>query len=335
MNAHPAPTAGQKALVLGFLSTVGDLEVLHEVEAHLARNRLPYSVAAFSAKVGRGNPDWVDARSVAASEYSHLIVVCGPFFQEMYARERDLFARFEHCTWIGVNLSMIAPLADLNPFDALIERDSERVARPDLSFLQVQQRVPVVGLCLATKQGEYGDRQQHAQAEAKLRALIDRSGVAVVNLDTRWPASRNDQGTANPGQFESLCARVDVMLTTRLHGMVLSLKNGTPVIAVDAIAGGDKLTTQARLLDWPEIFAASDVTPAALDQALERCLLPEARSKAQQCAQRAAAGLGFVGAAFDRALAVPPQRHPLSRPKRMWLDVVTRAKLIDRSLKRK
>ena len=42
-------------------------------------------------------------------------------------------------------------------------------------------------------------------------------------------------------EVESLIARMDVVLTTRLHGLVLALKHGVPVVAIDPIAGGAKL----------------------------------------------------------------------------------------------
>lgn len=335
LTAPPSGILNRKVLVLGFLSTVGDLEVLHEIEAHLAGMGLHYAIAAYSAKVSRGNPDWVDARTVDPQHFGHLIVVCGPFFPALFAKERDLFARFAHCTWIGVNLSMILDVQEFNPFDALLERDSERTIRPDLSFLQLPSKVAVVGLCLASRQPEYGAKQNHALAEAKLRALIARSGVAVVTLDTRWPEARNSQATANASQFESLCARVDVMLTTRLHGTVLALKNGVPVIAVDAIAGGDKLTSQAKRVGWPEIYAADSVSSADLDAALARCLQPEARVRAMDCARQAAADLADFGAEFHRALDVKTRRLPLSQPHQFWLGLMTKAKLINQKLKNK
>jgi polysaccharide pyruvyl transferase WcaK-like protein len=65
-------------------------------------------------------------------------------------------------------------------------------------------------------------------------------------------------------------------MTTRLHGMVLGLKNGVPVIAVDAVSGGDKVTRQAKVLQWPEVFAADTVSDVEL--ALDRCLAPAKQS---------------------------------------------------------
>src|SRR5437016_6221025 len=38
-----------------------------------------------------------------------------------------------------------------------------------------------------------------------------------------------------PSEVESLIARMDLVLTTRLHGMVLALKHGVPAVAVDPV----------------------------------------------------------------------------------------------------
>jgi hypothetical protein len=39
---------------------------------------------------------------------------------------------------------MLQPLDEWNPFDLLLERDSSATARPDITFLSRQPKVPVV-----------------------------------------------------------------------------------------------------------------------------------------------------------------------------------------------
>ena len=58
--------------------------------------------------------------------------------------------------------------------------------------------------------------------------------MAVVAIDTRLDANRT--GLRTPAQVESLIARTDVVVTTRLHGLVLALKNGVPAVAIDTVA---------------------------------------------------------------------------------------------------
>ncbi|MBC2835453.1 polysaccharide pyruvyl transferase family protein [Paragemmobacter straminiformis] len=325
MSANPVPVE-KRALVIGFLSTVGDIEVLSQVESRLRQRGLAYDVAPFVERVRAANSAWVDARRVDPARYTHLIVVCGPFSEFLMRQQRDIYARFANCVWIGVNLSMIDPTDRFDPFDALLERDSAKGAKPDLSLLEPVARVPVVGLCLAGRQPEYGKRQRHGLAESRLRALAQRHGAAVLDLDTKWPAWRNRQGTATPAQFESLLARVDVLLTTRLHGTVLALKNAVPVIAIDAIAGGDKVTQQARALGWPEVFDAETVSDAALDAALSRCLSPGAKAEARAAAEAAMRQLDGFDAAFAAAFEAQAGKRsaalgsPLSNEiRRRWI----------------
>ena len=75
-----------------------------------------------------------------------------------------------------------------------------------------------------------------------------------------------------PAQVEALVARADVVVSMRLHGLVLGPKSGRPVVACDPIAGGVKVTRQAVALDWPVVLPAEDVAADTLDAALTRCL---------------------------------------------------------------
>ena len=266
----PVAARSRRALVVGHLSTVGDIEVLDWVEARLAELGVPHTVSAYSWRLRDAKPGWVDGRTVDPGLYSHLVVVCGPLDPAQFRSEIDLFARFSHCVWIGVNLTMIEPLDRFNPFDVLLERDSDRTVRPDLSLALKVDRVPVVGVCFAGWQREYGAKQQHDLARKRLLALAERRSAAVLELDTKWPANRNKTGIRSPSEFESLLSRVDVLLTTRLHGMVLALKNGVPVVAIDAIRGGGKVTEQAHAIGWPEVFTVDTASDADLSAALGR-----------------------------------------------------------------
>ena len=80
---------------------------------------------------------------------------------------------------------------------------------------------------------------------------------------------------------------MDVVLTTRLHGLVLALKHGVPALATDPVAGGAKISRQAETLSWPVIFTADRVTGQELSSAFDYCLRAEARAKAKECCARA------------------------------------------------
>lgn len=297
----------KRALLVGHLSTVGDVEVLRQVERQLQMLGVDYDVSPYTDGPMAVDPTWLDRFLLDPARYTHLIVICGPFTPAMAAKYDSIFARFGHCVHIGVNLTMVESLALWNPFEVLLERDSDRTVRPDLSFRETPARVPVVGLCLVESQSEYGARQRSDLAGQKLRRLIARSGVAFVEMDTSVPVRSNKFGLTNAAQFESICSRMDVMLTSRLHGTVLALKNGVPTISVDPVAGGDKVTRQARELGWTEVFDADLASDADLDAALARCLSDTGKAQAALVRDKAIAALADFDLDFAAALQVPAQ----------------------------
>ena len=88
-------------------------------------------------------------------------------------------------------------------------------------------------------------------------------------------------------EIESLIARMDAVLTTRLHGLALAVKNGVPVLAIDPVHGGAKISRQAETIGWPVVFAAEAMDDQKLRDALEYCLSGAARIKARECAENA------------------------------------------------
>jgi hypothetical protein len=241
----------------------------------------------------------VDLETIDPKNYSQVLFVCGPFQQgELEAR---LFDRFGHCRWIGLNLSMELPVEQWNPFDLLLERDSTRGANADMVFLAPSRRVPVVGVCLV----EQYPGALVEEANAAIQRLTAARGMAVVPIDTRL--DRNSVGLRTPDEIESLIARMDVLVTTRLHGMVLALKNGVPVIALDPMAGGAKIQRQAQTIGWPVSFAADAVTDEALREALDYCLSAEAREEACRCGRRAAGLVEIMRDRFVQALRQPAE----------------------------
>jgi hypothetical protein len=273
-----------RTLVMGWFSfemygaTAGDLMARDVVCDWLRDAGNEYDIAL--APPFTGGVDW---RTADPARYTHLLFVCGPFGES--EDTRAFLDRFAHCRKLGVNLSMLQSLDEWNPFDFLIDRDSSRTENPDVSMLCSQPKPPVAGLLLVHKQEEYRGRGRHDEANAAIRRLIDRHEMAVVEIDTRLDENRTGLRTA--GEIEALIASMDLVLTTRLHGMALAIKNGVPALAVDAIAGGAKVTRQAKALGWPVCLAVDNLADGDLDRAHAWCLTPEARSKALECANAA------------------------------------------------
>jgi hypothetical protein len=245
-----------------------------------------------------GGIDW---RAVNPHDYSQLVFVCGPF-RNIGPAITDFLDRFGHCHKVGLDLSMIEPVDVWNPFDRLIERDSNRATRADISFLCDQAKAPVVGVCLVHKQKEYKDRGRHAAAGDAIQRLLSTRELAAIAIDTRLDS--NSTGLRTPREVESLIARVDVLVTTRLHGLVLALKNGVPVLAIDPIAGGAKISRQAETVGWPIVFTADALDDEKLQRGFDYCLSADAPAEARKCAQRARVQIEQIRNEFLSSLAL-------------------------------
>lgn len=273
-----------KVLVAGWFSfeqmgaTAGDLLCRDTVCDWLKAAGLPFDVA--HAAPFEGGVNWM---AVAPSNYSHLLFVCGPMGDGPPVNA--MFERFKACRLLGVNLSMLQHLQEWNPFHWLWERDSDRTAHPDLVFLTEAPRVPVVGVVLVHPQKEYGDRARHDQANAAVRELTNAQPMAIVPVDTRLDENRT--GLRTPNEIESLIARMDMVITTRLHGLVLAIKHGVPALAIDAVVGGAKVLRQAQTIGWPIVFTCDQLDSKRLANACDYCQTDAARAQARQCARHA------------------------------------------------
>jgi Polysaccharide pyruvyl transferase len=283
-----------KTLLAGWFSfeqmgaTAGDLLVRDLAGEWMRRARVSYDVA-----VAPPFSDGVDWRSINPADYERVVFVCGPFGNGWPVT--DFLERFRHCKLAGLNLSMLQPTDVWNPFDLLLERDSSAAARADLVFGTNERRVPVVGVVLVHPQNEY-KAALHDVANAAIRRLCDTREAAIVNIDTRL--DENSTGLRSPAEVETLVARMDLVLTTRLHGLVLALKNGVPALAIDPIAGGAKIVRQAQTIGWPLVFTADRLDDRELDKAFNHCLTDTARAEARACAERGAQAAKEVGGQF-------------------------------------
>jgi hypothetical protein len=275
-----------RALIVGWFSfdgmgaTAGDFLARDTVLQWLAEVGVATDVVL--APPFSGGIDWQAARP---SLYSHLVFVCGPFGNGPPVDR--MLQRYASCRLIGVNLTMIEPIETWNPFDLLLERDSLRMARPDLSFASRTRKAPAVGIILVHQQKEYGRLDRHDAVDAAIERLLDSREAARCRIDTRL--DKNLVGLRSPAEVEALIACMDVVVTTRLHGLVLALKNGIPVVALDPILGGAKVSRQAETVGWPACLRVDDLSDEMLAHHFEWCLRIEARAKARRCANYAAA----------------------------------------------
>jgi hypothetical protein len=289
-----------KVLVAGWFSfeqmgaTAGDLLARDVVCRWLNSAGIHADVAL--APPFTGGVDW---RSVDPRCYSAAIFVCGPFGDGEPVTQ--FLRHFAGCRLIGMDLTMLQPLEEWNPFDLLLERDSSKTARPDLALLSPTSKAPIAGVVLIHPQPEYGRDDRYQAANQALQRLIRMREMAAVPIDTRL--DENQTGLRTPAEVDSLMGRMDVILTTRLHGLVLAIKNGVPAVVIDPVAGGAKVQRQAKVLEWPIIFTTDSLSDDKLQEAFDYCLTDEARVVARRCRAQAVTYLETVHSEFHAELS--------------------------------
>ena len=294
-SEHPAT----RVLLVGWFSflhgeaTAGDILAWQAVRDELEHAEITHDTAW--SPVFRPGGLLLDA--ARPEEYSHLVFVCGPLHGSLI---EQLHARFRGCRRIAVGVSVLDP-ADpaVTGFDVILARDApgaeprlDLAAGPALTASAATDgaAVPVVGVALAAGQGEYGQARRHEHVIEAITAWLRDCQVAVVPLETRLDTT-DWRLAARPEQLLSVIRRLDAVVTTRLHGLVLGLAGQVPVVAVDPVAGGGKVGAQARAWGWPALLGAEQARAATLADSLRWCLSATGRDRARQCAAQAAAAV--------------------------------------------
>jgi Polysaccharide pyruvyl transferase len=308
---RPTGAEADRVLVAGWFSwagrgaTAGDVLACEVVCHWLSAARRVYDVASVLPSL-----PGVDWRRVDPHDYSDVVFVCGPVGPQ--APPSPLLARFPTSRHIGIDLTMLQSVASWNPFDLLIERDSDVASRPDLSFAAATRDVPVIGVVLVEAyEPEYGASDMQAAARAAVERLTNSREAAIVEIDTRL--ERNSTGLRTADEVATLIARMDAVVTTRLHGLVFAIKAGVPALAIDPVAGGAKIRQQAEALGWPHVRVADELVDVELSAALDACLTEEARVLARACASRAATEVDCIRNRFLAAVTPSAENRPPRR----------------------
>ncbi|TFV63686.1 polysaccharide pyruvyl transferase family protein [Geodermatophilus sp. DF01-2] len=274
------------------IATVGDELGADVVAGWLTERRIDHDVA-WAPYLARG----VDWRDVDPADYTHLVFVSGPLADRPLLRElAEAFAGAQR--W-AVNVSVVEESAR-ELFDRVWERDAAGLARPDLAVEGPTPEAPVIAVAFTPTQGEYGERSQAERVRGAIEEWLAGRALPWFELDMDLFEKPHPR---RPAQVEALVRRADVVVSMRLHALVLGLKHGRPVIACDPIAGGAKVTSQASALDWPLVLPAEELTAEALDAALEQALSGALAERVRVAGERGWAGNARARAWFEEQLA--------------------------------
>lgn len=287
-----------RVLVAGWFSfdeviaTIGDELGADAVVGWLTEAGVDHDVA-WAPYLQRG-ANW---RDLDPADYTHLVFVSGPLSDTALLRE--LTTAFAGAQRWAVNVSVVSD-AGRALFHRVWERDAPGIARPDLAIGTTTPDVPVLAVAFAPPQEEYGDRSQAAQVRSAIEGWLGARAIPWFELTMDLYEKPHERF---PLQVEALVRRADVVVSMRLHALVLGLAHGVPVIACDAIVGGAKVGAQAAALGWPIVLRAGEVDPTTLDAALEHALSGTLTDELAEARRRGAAGNAAARKWFVRELA--------------------------------
>ena len=297
------------ALVVGHFSfddwyaTFGDTAAMRVAADWLQQQGIPYDIACHPANGLVG----ADLGNIDPSTYTIVVFVCGPWTKH----DNDVFlGAFSHCLKVGVNISVVDGSGD--DFDVLLPRDLPSVSNADVVFsAPPPPTLPLVGVFLVHEQPEYGADQRHREVGAIIEEYVRREEITELRLDTVHVD--NATSTRDERQLDNLLRRLDVVITTRLHGMVLSLRAGVPVVAIDPVSGGGKVTAQAKAIGWPLVFAGDDVDADRLSAAVSHCLTGAMTAEIAASVERAHSRIEAIRVEFNAAIGEydAPRQEPV------------------------
>jgi hypothetical protein len=285
-------------------ATAGDLLALETVRAALDAQGLAHETF-WSPGFRPAGPSLEDLR--APARHRRMVFVCGPLHGPQVAGLHRLFA---HSVRIAVGVSVIdAHDQAVLGFDRIIARDAPGARPvPDLAVAAPRApQPPVIGLALTTGQGEYGERRRHDDVVSAVRRRLAAKDVALVPLETRLSTTQWDLPSTAP-QFEAVLRRMDLVVTNRLHGLVLALRCGVPALAIDPVAGGAKVSAQGRACGWPAVLGPEEADTDAFERWLTWCLEQGRDMARERQLSLASAGLGAATSELTDALLAADER---------------------------
>ena len=284
-SSHQAPgPAPGRVLIVGWPSflhgeaTAGDVLAMEAVRAALTVARIPCDLA-WSPVFRPGDRTLEDS---PPEDYAHLVFACGPVHGWQV---EQLHERYQQCHRVAVGVSVIDPTDPaVTGFHKVLARDAPGTAgRLDLAAAVAGPPVAMAVVILANAQPEYAVRGRHVPLTQELGAWLTTLDCGRVVVDTRL-AHGDWRSPATAAQVEAVIARADVVVTTRLHGLALALKNGIPALAIDPVAGGGKVAAQAAAWGWPVLLPRPG-TPVLdrgeLDRLWAWCRSAESRDRAR------------------------------------------------------
>lgn len=259
--------------------TLGDLLAVDNLSARLAAENIEHAVVSHPEFGFAGHFPVEDIYKIAPAR--KVVFVCGPLTDNRDLR--DFLAIHRKARKIAVGVSVLENHDRMNRrFDCIVGRDGVERSTFDLAISEITpppatftKKPQTIGICVRGKQTEYGKARVALSDKASsiFDGLAADSGLRPVVIDT--VLTRDNPAEAIAARFHA----VDIVLTTRMHGALLSLAAGKPVIAIDQIPGGAKVSAVVGKTGWPFVYRAEEVSENMLAGVLKELLMGAARDR--------------------------------------------------------
>jgi hypothetical protein len=205
------------------------------------------------------------------ADYTTFVWVCGPLHPAL----REIVRRFDFVRRVAVGVSLVEGTDAHEWFDDLLVRDSPGRTTFDLAMADIgwphrpspgAARDDTVSVCFVGEQTEYGDRARVAEVERLTREALAQAGISHPgHVETRL-------GVEPKLAFEAEAAiqRSSALISTRLHGTLLALYHSVPVLAIDQISRGAKVSRVVGRTGWPLLVTVDELDSHVLHRAIGR-----------------------------------------------------------------
>lgn len=251
--------------------TVGDLMAVNNLSAKLGQRRVEHAVVSHPELRIPGHVPVTDLYAIKPA--AKVVFVCGPITHSQDLQ--DLLSNQGGAIKIAVGVSILANQARMNSqFHHIVARDGADPSYFDLAISRTIEptgcdRFETAGVCVRGPQGEYGHNREgmFRRAEAIIQDALRHGSLRPKTIDTVLSAVNS------PEAIHAGFSSSDIVLTTRMHGALLALAAGKPVIAIDQVPGGAKVSSVVRKTGWPFVLQAETATNETV-----RLMMDEIRS---------------------------------------------------------
>lgn len=244
-------------------TTIGDVMALYNVALELHRRGQSVRIA-YHGWLFELNHLRVAWKSCREDDFSALVYVCGP----LQRLARTIAERFPRLPAIAVGVSVIENNDATALYPHILARDGPLEASFDLALadigyphlrLEPHHRMPGLGLCLVGPQSEYGHRDHETQFTNRMGEIL-----SILPYRRRHLLSTLVRRGPLPYISELELQSATTVITNRLHGALVSIYHRRPVVAIDKISSGAKVSRVLRRIDWPVFSLADDETNSVL-----------------------------------------------------------------------